>query len=408
MPDSSLSFERFLTGSVNELAVAAARRAAENPGAVYNPLLISGRAGLGKSHLLNAVARYATSLEPDIVVHLDSADRIAARFEDAVEEGTQEPFIESFMGIDILLIDDIERLAGMESAQTAMCTIAHRMSIEGRQMVIASKVAPAEMAGFTSAFIDIMTRGLVVDIHPPDADLRRTLIDAFAREHRVTLPPDVVRALAEREFTDVVAIQAAVSTVIDAAAAEGRETRVEDLAFIVDADAEGGTRNQDEDQREGGKGQGDEFGSFLDDVSRTLATVVETSPWRRRIAEAILRWEGEGVGTSRLDDALLAEDSPDVDELLGDYTRDASRLLQIRREMANLGVRLTVDDPADLGAAEAQLATTLAAGETLAATATSTESDPDTSGVVDPWFLNPDKVILDWTDLDGRLVLEAG
>ncbi len=404
MPDASLSFERFLTGTVNELAVAAARRAAENPGAVYNPLLISGRRGLGKTHLLNAVARYATSLEPDIVVHLDSADRIAARLDDAVEEGTVEQFIESFMGIDILLIDDIEQLAGMERAQAELGTIAHRMSIEGRQMVIASKVAPAEMAGFTPAFIDIMTRGLVVDIHPPDTEMRRTLVDAFAREHRTTLPTDVARALTEREFPDVISIQAAVATVIESAAAEGREPGVDDLAFIVDEEGAGG--GADGDAARGN--QGDEFGSFLDDVSRTLAAVVETSPWRRRIAEAILRWEGEGVRTSGLDDALLAETTPDVDQLLGEYARDATRLLQIRREMANLGVRLTIDDPADLAAAEAQIASTLAASATIASPGPLVVPNPTASTVADPWFLNPDKVILDWVDLDGRIVLETG
>src|SRR5690606_23655359 len=98
------------------------------------------------------------------------------------------------------------------------------------------------------------------------------------------------------------------------------------------------------------------FGSFVDDVSRTLAAVVETAPWRRRLAEAILKWEGEGIRTHRLEEALLADSAPDVDSLIEWFSREATRLLHVRRDLQRLGVEDLPDDPEQVARAEAVLA----------------------------------------------------
>ncbi|MDR0787579.1 MAG: hypothetical protein LBG44_06895 [Gemmatimonadota bacterium] len=146
----------------------------------------------------------------------------------------------------------------------------------------------------------------------------------------------------------------------------------------------------------------DEFFSFLDDVSQELATVVEAAPWRRRIAEAILRWEGEGIRTSRLEEALHADTPPDLDNLLTAFYRDAERLLVIRRELAALGILTRFDDPSMLPEAEARLAARNAqpgVGHTSA-------SDIENLRV-DNWFLNPGKLVLNWVDIEERLVTEA-
>src|SRR5690606_33014464 len=119
-------------------------------------------------------------------------------------------------------------------------------------------------------------------------------------------------------FPDVGSLREAVRSVIQAAEEKGREVRPEDLTVLA-------TRSGDPR----GGGRADEFGSFLDDVSRTLATVVETAPWRRRIAEAILRWEGEGIRTGRLEEALHADTPLDVDSFLMAFSRDAERLVTI-------------------------------------------------------------------------------
>src|SRR5690606_30492156 len=96
--------------------------------------------------------------------------------------------------------------------------------------------------------------------------------------------------------------------------------------------------------------------SFLEDVTRVIATVVETSPWRRRVGEAILKWEGEGIRTARLEDALQADTAPDVDALLDQFSRDATRLLQIRDEVGDRAAGERLDDPDQLARAESVLA----------------------------------------------------
>jgi hypothetical protein len=394
--DTSLSFDRFVVGATNELAVAATKRAAESPGAVYNPLLICGRSGIGKTHLLHATGQYATALEPDIAVHLESGDIIAHRVTQGVVRGDLAPFVESLMQLDMLLIDEIERLSGMERTQEELGAIVNRMTGEGRQVVMASVFPPSHLPGFTPAFIELLNRGLVVDIGEPDVAMRRTLVQGFARERWTVLPEDVMHRLAKHEFPDARSIRTAVYSILEWAAVEYREADLDDVAQVIQ-------------QAQNPRAAIGEFDSFLHDVSRTLATVVETAPWRRRIAESILKWEGEGIRTQRLEEMLLTDTPPDVDTLLDDFARDATRLIQVRQELLSLGVHETLDDPADLARAEGLLAA--ARADALPATGANGRRpavDAMSATVTDQWFLNPDKVVLDWIDLEGRLVVEPG
>src|SRR5690554_4497547 len=115
--DANLSFERFVVGPSNELAASAARRAAEAPGSGYNPLVICGGSGVGKTHLLHAIGQYALTLDADMAVHLEPADLLVQRISHGIASGDLTAVAESLIGLDLLLIDDIERLSDLERTQ---------------------------------------------------------------------------------------------------------------------------------------------------------------------------------------------------------------------------------------------------------------------------------------------------
>ncbi len=390
MVDPNLTFARFLIGGSNELAASAARRAAESPGSVYNPLLIRGGAGVGKTHLLHAIANYASALEVDLELRLETVESIAELVTTRIVTGDPAPLHETFASLGLLLIDELERISGMERTQDELAAVGARMADEGRQLVFASLVAPSELPGLTPELRRLLDRGTVIDIDPPDPDLRRALVRQVAEDVGATLPDDLVRAVAEYDLRDGRVIASTVRRMIALAWAESRSpTRDDLLRSLPEAAAP--------------TSSGDEFGSFLTDISRTLETVVETAPWRRRIGEAILRWESEGIRTTRLEQALEADAPPDVDAFLDAFARDAERLLEIRAQLGRLPAGETLDDPADLARAEELLARANGAAAATAGRSRPRPATPAPEAAHDPWFLNPGKVILDWTEVEARL-----
>jgi len=150
---------------------------------------------------------------------------------------------------------------------------------------------------------------------------------------------------------------------------------------------------------------GDEFGAFLADITTTVGQLVETDPWRKRLAEAILRYEGEGIRTRRLESALEADSAPDVDSLLAGFAADLARLREVTDALVALDPRAAaasvLSDPDRVADAEALLATTRSAAERAAE-----EAAPPP---LDRWYFNnPEKVAWGWLALDDRLLEELG
>ncbi len=395
MIDPNLTFARFEVGATNELAASAARRVAESPGRTYNPLVIRGDVGAGRTHLLHAIANHARSIQRELRVRLESAESIADLVTTRLVADALGSLDDPFASISILLLDELERISGLERTQDELARLGARMVDERRQIVFASLVPPAELPGLTPEFRRLLARGTVIDIDPPDASVRRAIARRVAGDLGAVLPEDLLRAIGEQDLRDGRGIEATVRRMLRFAADEARPPSRQDLLRALPD----GISTAD--------GM-DEFGTFLTDISLTLETVVETAPWRRRIGEAILRWEAEGIPTSRLEHALEADTPPDVDAILDAFARDASRLLETRAALGGLPEGKTLDD-----AGEAAPAATAGRGRHRVGIGTvgSTETD-DAKGrgahPADAWFLDPRKVILDWTEIDARVVDGAG
>lgn len=202
--DEGQTFETFMVGQSNQLAHAAASRvAAAQPGAVlsFNPLYIHAASGLGKSHLLNAIAHRVRQLGGRKVMML-TAERFMYGFIHAVRQRDTLSFKDQFQSVDVLLIDDFQFLQG-KAIQQEFCHAFNSLVDAKRQVVIAADVPPAQLDGIDQRMRSRMLGGLVIDIEAPDEDLRRKIVrtrhaQMVARDPAQAIPEDVLDLVASR------------------------------------------------------------------------------------------------------------------------------------------------------------------------------------------------------------------
>lgn len=396
-PDPAFTFETFVTGAGSRMAAAAARRAAESPGTSYNPLFLYGPRGVGKSHLLRAVGALALTVRPDLPVLLATAEEVVDAVSAAIAAGTLEKWADPWLDAGLILLDDVQALAGKTRTQEELLRLWDRIDRGGAQIVLAADRPPVEIGGLDEGLRARLAGGLTVDITAPESETRLAIVEQWARAARVTLGGGVAAAVASLPFEGAEALRQAVGRVGEEQRARGRELSSADVqALLSPAEA-------------GGDGV-DEFSAFLSDIATTVEQLVEAAPWRRTVAEAILRWEGEGVRTRRLEEALETDTAPDVRALIDGFAADVARLREVEKELAALGgegARSPVlKDPDRVAEAEALLAETRAAAERAKAGTPAPEKPAGPA--VDRWFLNAEKMAWSWTALEDRLIEELG
>jgi chromosomal replication initiator protein len=349
--DPRFTFESFVVGPGNRLAAAAARRAAESPGTSYNPLVLYSGPGLGKTHLLNAVGHLALDVRPDLKVLYEPLEAFVDRLSAAMASASLSRVREEYTSLGLLLLDDVQFLAGKSRTQDELLRIWDEMSWRNAQVVLASDRPPQEIDGLDERLISRFSGGLIVDISPPDPETRVAIITRKAEERGIELASGVPEALARLSFDSVRDLQGGLNRVLAIQEVEGRRVSPEEVAMLLGIEH---VRTASED----------EFNAFLSDISFTVAELVETAPWRKKVAEAILRWEGEGLRTRRLEDALEADSAPDVDLLLERFAADADRLYDIEVELTELDPKCaahpSMRDPDRVAEAEALLAAVIA------------------------------------------------
>src|SRR6266478_5001992 len=299
------SFDSFVVGAANRLAVTAGRTVAESPGAAYNPLFIYSGSGLGKTHLLMAVGHAAKKAAPKLNIEYLTLDEYVEAFHASVAAGQGDAFRRRFQNVDVLLVDDVQFLTNRKEMQSELLRLTEALQEGGRQIVLTSDRPPPEIADLDERLISRLSGGLVVDMGPPDYETRVAILRRKADERGARFEPGVLETVAQAEVGNVrelmgalnrlVAFQAVNDTKINA------ETAKQILGLVGDGAAQPGDARAPAAAKSGG---GDEFGEFLADVTVTVGKAVEA--WRARVGEAVLRWEGEGYRTHRLK-ALEAE-----------------------------------------------------------------------------------------------------
>jgi SpoVK/Ycf46/Vps4 family AAA+-type ATPase len=391
--DPRFTFDTFVLGPGNRMAAAAARRVAESPRTAYNPLLIYGAPGSGKTHLLQAVGALALAVRPELRVLYMTAEGLVDRVSAAVGSGSMDALRDELLEAELVLLDEVHALAGKSRTQEELLALWDELEWTA-QIVLAAAATTAELPGIEPDLRARFTRGLAVDLPAASddgTDSRQEIARKAASQRGITLGEGAAEEIARLPLGNAAGLVAAVERVGAAQEERGGTLKRGEVAGV--AHPEPSPLHTP-----------DEFSAFLSDIAATVEEMVETAPWRKRLAEAILRWEGEGIRTRRLEAALDADTAPDVDAILAAFGADVETLRGIRRELEGMrsdSARSPVlNDPDRVGEAEALLVSAKAAAERKAEEAVKAQPQ------VDRWYFNGEKAALDWLALDDRLVEE--
>ena len=232
--DSRFTFDSFVVGKPNELAHAAARRVAEGGPVTFNPLFLYGGVGLGKTHLMHAIAHELQSRRPELRVLYLSAEQFMYRFVQALRERQVMDFKELFRSVDVLMVDDVQFIAGKDSTQEEFFHTFNALVDQNKQIVISADRAPGEIKDLEERIKSRLQCGLVVDLHPTDYELRLGIlqqkVDHYRSQYRgLVIADGVLEFLAHRITTNVRVLEGALTRLFAFASLVGREITL-DLA----------------------------------------------------------------------------------------------------------------------------------------------------------------------------------
>ncbi len=232
--DQRFTFDSFVVGKPNELAHAAARRVAEGGPVTFNPLFLYGGVGLGKTHLMHAIAHELQARQPELRVLYLSAEQFMYRFVQALRERQIMDFKEIFRSVDVLMVDDVQFIAGKDSTQEEFFHTFNALVDQNKQIVISADRAPGEIKDLEERIRSRLQCGLVVDLHPTDYELRLGILQTKAEHYRaqyrgLQIANGVLEFLAHRITTNVRVLEGALTRLFAFASLVGREITL-DLA----------------------------------------------------------------------------------------------------------------------------------------------------------------------------------
>ncbi|MGV8988563.1 MAG: chromosomal replication initiator protein DnaA [Cypionkella sp.] len=230
--DARFTFDSFVVGKPNELAHAAARRVAEGGPVTFNPLFLYGGVGLGKTHLMHAIAHELTARQPQLRVLYLSAEQFMYRFVQALRERQIMDFKEIFRSVDVLMVDDVQFIAGKDSTQEEFFHTFNALVDQNKQIVISADRAPGEIKDLEERIKSRLQCGLVVDLHPTDYELRLGILQTKAEHYRaqyrgLQIAQGVLEFLAHRITTNVRVLEGALTRLFAFASLVGREITLE-------------------------------------------------------------------------------------------------------------------------------------------------------------------------------------
>ncbi|MDP9405394.1 MAG: chromosomal replication initiator protein DnaA [Actinomycetota bacterium] len=221
--NENYTFDRFVIGESNRFAHAAAFAVAETPAKAYNPYFIYGSAGLGKTHLLQAVGHYTTSLYPSLKLRYVTSEQFTNEFIDAISNHRQVPFQRRYRDVDVLLIDDIQFLHNKERTQEEFFHTFNALHNAEKQIVITSDRPPKQIGHLEDRLRTRFEWGLMVDMQPPDLETRLAILRKKCAHDRMPVPDEVLELIASRIQSNIRELEGALIRVTAAASLQHTE-----------------------------------------------------------------------------------------------------------------------------------------------------------------------------------------
>lgn len=207
------TFETFVVGSSNRFAHAAAQAVAAAPGAAYNPLFIYGNSGLGKTHLLRAISSEITAKNPDADIIITRGEEFVNLIVGGINKNKMNEIHEKYRNCDVLLVDDIQFIAGKPSTQEEFFHTFNALTQAGKQIVLTSDRSPKDIEVLDDRLRNRFEWGLIADIQPPDIETRMAIIQRKAQTLGLVLPDDVVQFVAEKIKANIRQLEGAVKKI---------------------------------------------------------------------------------------------------------------------------------------------------------------------------------------------------
>ncbi len=230
--DRRFTFDTFVVGKPNELAHAAAKRVASGGPITFNPLFLYGGVGLGKTHLMHAIAWELSQRQPELNVVYLSAEQFMYRFVQALRERKMMDFKSMFRAVDVLMVDDVQFIAGKESTQEEFFHTFNALVDGGKQIIISADRAPGEIENLEERIKSRLQCGLVVDLHPTNYELRLGILQSKVEYYRTQYPglvlaDGVLEFLAKRITKNVRVLEGALTRLFAFASLVGHEITME-------------------------------------------------------------------------------------------------------------------------------------------------------------------------------------
>jgi chromosomal replication initiation ATPase DnaA len=351
MLDGRFRFDTFVAGPSNRLALAAAQAVAEAPGRVYHPLFLYSESGLGKTHLLAALGFHALQIDPALTAEYREAREYTEQLRADVAKGELNAWRRQWESIRLLLLDDIQCLAGEAEAQAELLRLIDQAQGRGFQVVLASDRPPADLDGLDQRLLSRMSGGLITDIAAPETETRLGILWLWRSVRAADVDDAALDELAHYQVENVRELLGLFNRLVAQRELQP-ETPDARLPDVLVQEVHGRPI-----------GAPDEFASFLHEVTAVVSSSVEQ--WRNRLAAVVARWAGEGYCTGSLERFLDEGEPPDLDAVETRFAAAVNQLRDLEQEAARLDPRLAgvsvFRDPEKLDEARAIVMRALAA-----------------------------------------------